>query len=323
MLTRAGVARRPTFSSAEALAPLPRGFVRAVFLLLPVDTRLFCSEVSRAWRVLLADKTLFARLDLSTSSGLKYFSWPLLCAAVAKAGGQLRTLNLTGQLFWGKGDHLQLLREIVTANAATLTELRMGTRDCLSANQIRYLLRAAPGLSLLETFVFVWDDYEVLRAMLRNEPPFQALRLRRLDIVFRGVGNEELLILCSALRRHASLEEMLVQGVVLETAASMGAFVDALIALRLRGLEFFACRIAPVALPELTRLVSAGALRELDVASDGVRPFDEWTGFTQLFCAAVRASAMTRLQLDDYSTQPGIFPEVIVETAALVNARPN
>ena len=89
------------------LLALPRPLVLAIFALLPVDTRLRCSEVKRSWRALLADTTLFAFLDLSSSSGLKYCSWPLLRAAAAKAGGQLRALDITGQKFVGPHNSLR------------------------------------------------------------------------------------------------------------------------------------------------------------------------------------------------------------------------
>ena len=74
-------------SPDTVLSPLPRGFVSAVFLLLPADTRLRCSEVSRAWRALLANATLFTSLNLSLDSGVACFSLALLRAAAAKAGG--------------------------------------------------------------------------------------------------------------------------------------------------------------------------------------------------------------------------------------------
>ena len=71
------------------LLALPRPLALAIFALLPVDTRLRCSEVSRAWRALLADTSLWTRLDLCSTSGVR-FSEALFRAAVAKAGGQLR-----------------------------------------------------------------------------------------------------------------------------------------------------------------------------------------------------------------------------------------
>ena len=84
-------------SPDTVLSPLPHWFVHAVLLLLPVDTRLRCCEVSRAWRALLADTTLWTRISLRASTGVARFSEALLRAAVAKAGGQLRALDITGQ----------------------------------------------------------------------------------------------------------------------------------------------------------------------------------------------------------------------------------
>ena len=80
------------------LLALPRPLALAIFALLPVDTRLRCSEVCRAWRALLADTSLWAScINLSVSSGVARLSEALLRAAVAKAGGQLRALDITGQ----------------------------------------------------------------------------------------------------------------------------------------------------------------------------------------------------------------------------------
>ena len=51
MLTR-GSEAQALASRDTVLSPLPRCFVRAVFLRLPADQRLRCVEVSRAWRAL-------------------------------------------------------------------------------------------------------------------------------------------------------------------------------------------------------------------------------------------------------------------------------
>ena len=130
------------------LLELPRQLVLAIFLLIPVDMRLSCSEVSRAWRALLADTSFWTSLDLSIHCGLNRYSEVLLRAAVAKAGGQLRSLDITGQhrgdpgIFY-PGFHLHAL---VRDNAATLTELRVDTREHYSAEGVRSLLVAAPEL---------------------------------------------------------------------------------------------------------------------------------------------------------------------------------
>ena len=226
-----------------------------IFALLPVDTRLRCVEVNRAWRALLADTTFFASLDLSVSSGVEGFSEALLLAAVAKASGQLRALDLAGQRYVDT----RLLIRVVPANAATLTELRMNTAIFQSADELQALLQAAPALSLLLASATVSDDHQVARAMLRNEPPFQAVQLRRFQMccfaTTAAVDN-----FCSDLRCHASLEELFLLRVVLNTAAAMGALVDACISLRLRELELVECRVMPAMLPELTRLIAGGGV---------------------------------------------------------------
>ena len=119
MLTRSEAQERAL--SDNVLLPLPRCFVRAVFVLLPVGARLRCCEVSRAWRALLADTSLWSSIYLSITSGVARFSEALLRAAAAKAGGQLRVLNLTGRWVSGRhGNKGRPLLEIVVANATTV-----------------------------------------------------------------------------------------------------------------------------------------------------------------------------------------------------------
>ena len=280
-------------------------------LLLPADTRLRCSEVSRAWRALLADTSFFTSLDLSISNGLLRFSLPLLRAAAAKAGGQLRALDVAGQrlgelLREEAGDVIvldeedfgpsPLLLEIAAANAATLTELRAHTEE-YSAEKACTLLNAAPALQLFEASVCT-EDCQVARSMLRNEPPFLALRLRRLWVLGGLDAPKDVVAFSSDFRCHASIDQLVLYSAALGTTAAMVAVVDARISLRLPKLLLFECHVVPAALPQLTRLVSAGALRLLSVDNEGVEMFmfDEVHDSTRLFVAAIRASAMTRLQ---------------------------
>ena len=316
MLTR-GREAQARASPDAVLAPLPRGFVHAVFLLLPVDTRLRCVEVSRAWRALLADASLWMSVDLSVSSGvMARCSEALLRAAVAKAGGQLRVLDITGQqCLFG----VSLLRKISAANAATLQELRVATEGYCCVDGVRALLKKSPAFERLEAAVAVCRDAQAAHSMLRNEPPFQPLRLRKL-LMIRGLDDPtDLAAFCSNLRVHASLEEVLIYGVALDTAAAMGAVVNACIAINLCRLNLRRCRVVPAALPELTRLIAAGALRALMVENqdDNVEMFDEAHESTRMFVAAVRASAMSVLQL----VNMGIVPENVVEAAAFINTR--
>lgn len=119
-----------------------------MFLLLAVDQRLRCSEVSLAWRALLADTSFWKRLDLSSSSDVASFSVPLFRAVVAKAGGQLICLDVMG----GQEEYLpaEELFEVVESNTATLTELRV---EYMLSHDIYALLDTKHSLQILETDV--------------------------------------------------------------------------------------------------------------------------------------------------------------------------
>lgn len=80
-------------SPDTVLAPLPNWFVRAVFLLLFADQQLRCVEVDRAWRALLADPSLYFRLDVFLTSGVTRLSEALLRAAAAKADVKSASLH--------------------------------------------------------------------------------------------------------------------------------------------------------------------------------------------------------------------------------------
>ena len=303
------------------LLSLPRPLALAIFALLPVDTRLRRCEVSRAWRALLADTTFFERIDLHASSGLQRFSEKLLRAAVAKAGGQLCALDITGQ-HGGKrffpARLVRLLLEVAAANAATLTELRVDTGQFWRGTDnahMRALLATAPALQRFETSVDT-TDRQVARAMLRNEPPFKAVRLRRLWMNGSN-ATAHVVAFSSDFRCHASLECLVLSNAALDTTAAMGAVMEACIALRLHKLVLCNCRIVPAVLSQLIRLIAAGALRELGLFNEGVELFDEGHESTQLFVAAVRASAMTRLKLENV----GAASKSVVEAAAFINAR--
>ena len=268
---------------------------------------------------------MWACLNLSASSR---FGVPLFRAAVAKAGGQLRALDISvrGLDFLQRlgliaKDFDRELLEAVAANAATLTDLRIDTEEYSFSEEVHELIQAATALSHLQLSVVIddnEDDRQVARAMLRNEPPFQVPQLRELSVRRRVDNPADLVAFCSDLRCHASLEGLCLSSAALDTAAAMGAVVDACIALRLRSLGLQWCHVIPAVLPELIRLIAAGALRWLIVRKIGEdEMFDETHESTRLFVAAVRASAMTRLQLEGF----GVLPESVVEAAAFINAR--
>ena len=210
------------------------------------------------------------------------------------------------------------MREVVADNASTLTELCVGSRHSWADEDIRALLEAATALQLLQASVVVVTDRQVARAMLRNQPPFQALRLQKLYVAGYLETADDVVAFSSELRCHTSLQGLGLTSAALDTAAAMGAIVDACIALGLRELQLGAWRGAPAVLSELTRLIAAGVLRELIVYDSGVALFGEAHESTRLFVAAVRASAMTKLQLDGLW---GELPDDVVQAAAFINAR--
>jgi hypothetical protein len=94
-LTRAAARARVAWTPLDAL---PAPVARHVFSLLPVDARMLCACVCRSWRALLADHTLWTRLDTTTTAvavaRAASYSDPnqavaalLLRAAAARAGG--------------------------------------------------------------------------------------------------------------------------------------------------------------------------------------------------------------------------------------------
>jgi hypothetical protein len=89
-----------TSAAADAVAltsfdALPLPLVLRILASLPADSRLLAAAVCRSWREMLADRSLWTRLDLSPASGVVH--WPrkaLLLAAAARAGGKLEALTM-------------------------------------------------------------------------------------------------------------------------------------------------------------------------------------------------------------------------------------
>ncbi len=179
--------------AAPALAPLPLALVLHLLSLLPVDTRLRCAEVCRSLRAALEERSLWRRLDLSASgvSPTLAVTDVLLHAAVARARGELVTLDLTGC----KRVTSDSLLAAVTANGGMLRELRVcGVKgrlgvhirsvvaDALDTDALEALLRAAPRLDVCEADMQCADLAPAHR-LLRNEPPFSPLHVPPLRLM--------------------------------------------------------------------------------------------------------------------------------------------
>jgi hypothetical protein len=263
---------------SSALPPLPHAVALAIFALLPVDTRLRCRAVCRGWRAVLGDVSLWLRLDLSAESGVasRMMTDALLRAAAARAGGGLQSLAVADcrAVSW------EALLGVATANAATLREARLclGALGELRCDQLEALLRTAPLLGTLQADVAC--TAAEARRLLRNEPPFAALRVRRLAVsTFEAGGEVATLALAADMTTHAaahaSLQELCLFDLPLNAAAALDTLVQAAITCRLRRLDLLACRLSPASAPALARLLGGGALTTLQIYAGDVQLLDE------------------------------------------------
>ena len=274
------------------LAPLPCWFVHDVLLLLPVDTRLRCVELNRAWRALLADTRFWTRLNLTASGGVTRFSFGLLRAAVAKARGQLRALEAPCSV----GYMRTILYDTLCHNVDTLTELRLHLNGLYDepANYL-FLLERFGRLECLEVTNTVDLRNTVQDGLfLKKAPPYGALRVQQLNVWANEPYGPTFF---PDLSQHTSLKELLLYNFSFTTADESRAFVDVAIKLKLEVVKLYLTNFTWLLLKELTRLVSAGEIRKLVIGSvvgDATLPFED-AASTTAFCDAVQASKMRRL----------------------------
>jgi hypothetical protein len=298
---------------AAARSMLPLALLLVIFALLPADARLRSAAVCRAWRAALADPALWARLALPAGRA----SDALLRTAVGRARGALRSLDLSA---CDTISHATLIA-VVTASGATLRELRLRRPDeCAEPGQFRDYERvaalccAAPQLQLF-SIRDVTCVAEHAIPLLRNEPPFAAVRLRRLHAVWFHAAS--VLALAAALPAHASLASLFVDHAPLDAPGCLDALVHAVVACRaLRALTFSGCdlALAPAAAPALARLLAAGALASLCLCNEP--PLLRRGGAAAALAAALAASStLTQLSLNDV----GLFADPAA-TAALLRA---
>jgi hypothetical protein len=265
----------------SALAPLPHAVVLLIFALLPVDLRARCACVCRAWRAAVSERSLWTRLDVSRTSGVTArVTDALLREAAARAGGALQALDVSGRR---RVSHEALLT-VVTANAATLRELRVchGVRLNVNFNpavvssvplgHVEALLRAAPQLRVLELDV-ACDSIADARRALCAEGLLSPLCAHGLRVYFIGAAEAEVLVLAADVAAHAWLKELNLLG-ALPTRAALDAVVDAALARRLSSIEFSSCRLSPASAPSLARLLTGSTITELSIWGNNARLLD-------------------------------------------------
>jgi hypothetical protein len=254
----------------KCFASLPTTLALVIFALLPVDQRMRCAEVCPSWRVMLRERSLWLRLDLSKASGAlaRPATEGLLRAAAARACRQLHMLDVSECV----GITHEALLAVVTRNAGALRKLRVWTADGATSVQwfaaVELLLRAAPQLRVFDADVACNSVADVQR-LLRNEGAFAPLRLRKLHLRCFDAQQTEAAVLSLAgdLAAHSSLGDLRLLRAPLGTPAALDAIVDVALANRFYSLTLAFCRLPPTAAPALARLLGGGALRLLLIYS--------------------------------------------------------
>jgi hypothetical protein len=271
---------------------LPPAIVLAVLALLPVDQRLRCREVCRAWCAALEERSLWTRLDLSDGSGVAAAHLAHaagLLAAAARAGGQLQSLDVTG---CARLD-FDVLRAVVGGSAATLRTLRLSKG--FTTEQLADLLRAAPQLHLLHAARLLCDSRTRFE-LLQNEQLFAPLQCRCLcvygthqDAAIHGAAAVLALTLRLAV---ATAPSELYLKVDLGDAAAIGALVDAALAHQVSVVSLGGCRLSAASAPALARLLGGGAVTRLKLHSEEEHEEELWAdeAGTALLCDALRAN---------------------------------
>ena len=273
--------------STDPVARLLPELLSLIFVLLPVDTRLRCAEVSVGWRRFLYDDArLWAHAKLPFAH--EWRTSALLEAVSSRARGALRTLDVSG---WVRVDP-DALRALATANANTLVELRSVTDAQgaavrrLSLNDVDRLLAAAPSLRTLAVDVSCRGHAAVALLDAAARP---ALRVATLAVWTSG----QLDRFAAAAEAHTSLVGLVLNGAALRTEAALRSYKFS----RLSALDLSDCGLTPDSLPALADMLAGGTLTQLSVRGvrGGGAPF---TGaHAAAFCAALRGSALTALTL--------------------------
>jgi hypothetical protein len=178
------------------------------------------------------------------------------------------------------------------------------------------LLGAAPALCELDADIDCTAPPELQQtyAALRNEPPFERLRVRTLSVKLYNADDEgavveasaaDVLQLMSAIAVHAPLLGLRLEGwenndeAPMSAPAVLDAVISTVLSRQLSSLWLRDCFISPASAPALARLLSGDALSELAVQnSESVQLFDADAAVP--VARALRANAtLTSLKLND------------------------
>ena len=259
--------------ATASLSDLPSFLSLRILALLPADQRLRCAELSRGWRALVAEPSLWQALDLSPAAGIHAASAALLRAAAARARGGLTRLDVSGCLI-----PIDVLCEVLRANAG-VTELRRlvdidkicqsylslwTTGPLLSPAELLQLRQAAPALQALHADVGCPGDQAA--TLLASEPGPLRLRALRLETFLPN--------LLLPLRRllgdatvHPSLRELVLASAGNISPDTLDIVADAAVERRLASLRLSHNILHQGCVATLARIVERGALSQLVIDS--------------------------------------------------------
>jgi hypothetical protein len=312
---------------ATALTSLPAPLVHDIFARLPTDLRARCACVCRAWRAAVAERALWARLDVSRTTGgvTCRVDDAMLRAVAARAGGGLQALDVSDrrvgeQPLRGESLSEELLLEIAAANAGTLRELALG--DSVPSTFVEALARAAPQLRVFDAGV-IGDCRDVCR-VLRGEPPFSALRVGNAVVQYEEEAPEarqDMHALLAAVASHATFTKLHLRWFPLQLPAELDAVVDVALPCRLQHLVCDGCYLDAESAPTLARLLSSTTLTTLEVSNESENHYAPLLDAPSaaLLSAALRAnSTLTSLTLEGVCLWH--CPDAAADAATLLGA---
>ena len=272
---------------------LPPSLARRVWGSLRPDVRMRCREVCPAWRDALAEPRLWTELDFITRAhGYVQVTPALLLAAAARACGQLERLYVPYNIALQPA-----LLAVLTTNPASLRILRLSHYSSIPHATLEELMRAVPRLCVVEADIY--PSYDEARAMLRNESPFEALRLRELRLSGESLfAISDVATLPADLVAHPSLRELTLLDAQLGVPTGvLDELVDAALALRLTKLNLQSCvGVTAASAGALQRLLRGDALLELKVSGRGKQLLNAHAA--DLLADALRSnSTLTSLEL--------------------------
>ena len=276
------------------LASLPQPLALRIFAALPPDARARCACVSRAWRALVADESLWLRLDLKPArpSMRALVTDAFLRGAAARACGRLRALDLRCCI----GFSHDTMLAVVAANAGSLRELRCAsTGDPIRpwCVDLEALLRAAPALRVLEAFAACATVEEARRA-LQYGLPAGPLQDSSMTVTCMGADEAALLALAADLSQQVAIKCLTLLYTNLgEMPAVLDAIADAFLAAStLRTLHLLYCSLSPAAGVALARMLRDGGIVELYIGNSGAQLLD--APAARLLAAALRDNTQLR-----------------------------